>query len=476
MTYPDRFAPLTARWPGHTVLLLALLALLIAILPTGQSAALLVATTATVLLLRWPVLGLYGLALALPVGPLFRWPLGPAAVGMLDVLLAMTVAAWFLRQVAMRPALRPTPLLWLLAPFATVLLFSTLAAQSLTEALPELVKWAEVLLLYFVAAQMLTPRHRLGVVLALLLAATGESLIGLRQFWLRIGPEAYQLGAYLRAYGTFGQPNPYAGYLGLNLPLGLALTLGWGQALSHQTGFRSRMKVLSFLLITAAMTLLIGLGLLASWSRGGWLGAVVAAIAVLALASGRSRMLLLAGAAATVLVYPLLPPAMSQRLSDIGTYFGLWNARNIPITDANFAILERVAHWQAAWEMFADHFWLGVGIGNWDVSYPAYAIPPWFDAMGHAHNVLFHYAAVAGIFGALSYAWMWLGSLAVALRSAVSPLTQQRFIAIGIVGLLLHLSIHNQFDNLFVQGMPLLFALALSLLPLPHLNTPVPQQ
>jgi len=36
-----------------------------------------------------------------------------------------------------------------------------------------------------------------------------------------------------------------------------------------------------------------------------------------------------------------------------------------------------MAHWQAAWEMFAAHPWPRVGIGNYAVAYPSYALPRW---------------------------------------------------------------------------------------------------
>ena len=164
------------------------------------------------------------------------------------------------------------------------------------------------------------------------------------------------------------------------------------------------------------------------------------------------------------MAYPLVPSALTARLTDLASYMGVWNARGVAVTDENFSVLERVAHWQAAWDMLADHPWLGIGVGNWSVVYPRYAIGQWSDALGHAHNVLFHYAAEAGLVGAAAYLWFWLGSLGAAVLAMTRSRGWDRVIAVGVFGLLVHLSVHNQFDNLFVQGMPLLVALALSLL------------
>lgn len=437
------------------------IALLLARLPVMWSAGVIAVAALGLLMLLHPVSGLYALALAIPLSPHLRLPLDNAGLSLNDILIAAVFLAWSMRTIARRNPLRPAPLLWLILPFGLALAFSTLAATSLEEALPELIKWAEVVVVYFLGAQLLTPRHRLPFAITLLTAAALESLVGLRQFFFRLGPDAYLLGGFLRAYGTFGQPNPYAGYLGLALPLALALTF-WATAEMRQD---RRPFSLLRIVFYAGLCSLIGAGLIASWSRGAWLGAAAAGLAILALASVSGRLALAAGAVAVLLAWPVLPTALTARLAEISAYFGVWNARGIPINDANFSVLERVAHWQVAWEMFADHPWLGIGIGNWAVVYPRYAFAPWTDPLGHAHNVLFHFAAEAGIFGALAFLWFWLGSLAAALRSAFRSHGRDRAIAIGVFGLLVHLSVHNQFDNLLVQGMPLVVALALALLP-----------
>ncbi len=471
-----------SRW-GLVALALLMLALaaMLALQPLKVSLLLLAALAFGLALLLRPVVGLYALALVIPFSAVARVPLGPASIGPTDLLAGATFFAWFLRLAAFRPRPRPAPLLWFLLPFAVVLLYSTLAARSLVAALPELVKWAEVIVIYWLGAQLLTPKHRLPLALTLLAAGSVEALIGIRQFIFRIGPDAYLLGRFLRAYGTFGQPNPYAGYLGLTLPLGASLSL-WSLATMFRkkdwrpgTGDRgarsqaalwSRFKNIALFLLIAEMTGVIGLGVVVSWSRGAWLGVAASSATVLALSSVWGLGLMLALAAALILAWPALPHSVTGRIGDVLGYFGVWNARGVPVTDENFAVLERVAHWQAAWEMFADHFWLGVGVGNWDAAYPDYAIGIWDASLGHAHNVLFHYAAVAGVFGAISYLWLWLGTLWRAFRASLQRSGLNKALAVGVTGMLVHLSVHNQFDNLWVQGMPLLIALALALLPL----------
>ena len=450
------------------------LAAMLAFLPLELVLLLLAGLGFTLALLVWPVVGLYALALVIPFSAVARIPLGPASIGPTDLLVGAVFFAWFLRFTALGGERRPAPLLWFLLPFAFALLYSTLAARSLLAALPELVKWAEVIVVYWLGAQLLTPKHRLPFLLTLLAAGSIEALIGIRQFLFRIGPDAYLLGRFLRAYGTFGQPNPYAGYLGLLLPVGVSLSL-WALVAVFSNPYsvirnpwmgRRRWARIGLLVIIAGMTGLIGLGIVVSWSRGAWLGVMASTAAVLALSSIWGLGILLALAAALVMAWPILPAGITARIGDVARYFGTWNVRGVQVTDANFSILERVAHWQAAWAMFADHFWLGIGVGNWDGVYPEYAIGIWKASLGHAHNVLFHYAAVAGIVGAVSYLWLWLGTLWQAFRASLRHSGLEKAIAVGITGMLVHLSIHNQFDNLWVQGMPLVIALGLALLPL----------
>jgi O-antigen ligase len=137
--------------------------------------------------------------------------------------------------------------------------------------------------------------------------------------------------------------------------------------------------------------------------------------------------------------------------------------RGVEVTDANFAVLERVAHWQAALAMWTDHPWLGVGIGNYEVAYAAYALPQWPLPLGHAHNYYLNIAAEAGLLGLASYLILWGSALIRAWRATRRASGWYWGIALGVLGVLVHLSVHNVFDNLFVHGMYLHVAILLGM-------------
>jgi O-antigen ligase len=206
-----------------------------------------------------------------------------------------------------------------------------------------------------------------------------------------------------------------------------------------------------------------------SWSRGAWLG-LAAAVAVMVLAvvarSGRAAVL---GVVFVVLIVYLLvagglaliPPSIVQRFADFMPYIGVGDVRGIEVTDANFAVLERMAHWQSAMDMWTDNPWLGVGIGNYEPAYARYALPLWPHALGHAHNYYLNIAAEAGILGLLAYVFLWGAALLGAWRAARQASGWYWGVALGVLGMLVHLSVHNFFDNLYVHSMYLLVAILL---------------
>ena len=195
-----------------------------------------------------PAVGLVVLAVAIPFGDFLSLPI--PSVNALDLLVALVIAGWLTQGIARREVVfRRPPLLWPLAILLGIGALSLLQARSWSEGLPELLKWAEFAAVYLVATQVLGRRHVWWVVGALLAAGLVEVALGAYQFLRQVGPEAFILaGRFMRAYGTFRQPNPYAGYLGYLVPVAVSLTLAgvwlWWRSrkpsrLAHSRNLRS---------------------------------------------------------------------------------------------------------------------------------------------------------------------------------------------------------------------------------------------
>ena len=62
-----------------------------------------------------------------------------------------------------------------------------------------------------------------AVLAALFFTGAGQAFMGLVQFAVPFGPGGFAIGPFMRAHGMFGQPNPFAGYLGTIFPITLAV-------------------------------------------------------------------------------------------------------------------------------------------------------------------------------------------------------------------------------------------------------------
>lgn len=484
------------------VILALLIALLLARAPLKLAVVGVGGAGFLILALIWPPIAFPALALAVPFGPTV--PLGGFSVGATDLLVGLVVGVWLARGLAHRHLTWPrAPLVWPLLLYLAAQGLSLRTAWSLSAALPELVKWVEITALYLATVALLDGRRKTQegrasfvvrrelvpsvIALSLIIAAALEALLGLAQFVLRIGPPQFIiLGRFLRAYGTFHQPNPYAGYLGLVLPLALSLALHSVSVVPRSSFvvrlppsvFRSPPSVLrslSSLFRLLLYPLLAGVilaGLLASWSRGGWLGMAAGIGVVVTLRSRRaailSGLLLFLLMAGIVLgVVGALPPSVQARfqgLEDWTLFLRPVELRSIRVTGENFALVERMAHWWAAYAMWVDHPFTGVGVGNYPVAYETYRMPGWKEPLGHAHNILLNVMAETGLVGLLAYTILWGWVFVYGLIRVRRTQGLARALVIGALGGLAHLTVHNLFDNLYVHGMYAYVAVLMGLL------------
>jgi len=416
-----------------------------------------------------------------PWGSVREIRLGAMTVGVTEALIGLVLAAWLAKMIATREikTVHP-PLLLPLLIFLGAILLSLTVTLSLQYSLKEVLKWLEVLGIYLFVVNVIGKREAKVIVLLILLAGISQALLGIYQFFGRVGPEGFLLfDRFMRAYGTFEQPNPYGGYLGLVLPLAYSLSLGAkgygardkGQGIRDKGAAPYSLPLASSILTALATTGLVLMlaALLMTWSRGAWLGFIAAFVVMNVVRSRRAAALF---ALALILLsfvivmggLQLFPEAITQRFLDFLPFLGGVDISRVEITPANFAVIERLAHWQAGWDMFSEHPWLGVGIGNYEPVYPAYALPYWDDPLGHAHNYYLNIAAEAGLVGLSAYLILWAAVFWQAWRAVRRTSGYWQGVAVGILGILTHLAVHNFFDNLYVHGMYVHVAILLGLL------------
>ena len=465
-------APYRLVWGGFV---LGGVGLLLSLLPLDHATLLVLGALATALALVDPVWALYMAVLSVPVQDLL---LLPGGLSVTQVALLLCLASLSLHTLGRHEQPLEFGRLFVpLALFMWVLAVATLfTPYSRSEAFRETMRWSTVPLIYLLTLYALRgATWRLGgLVVCLLLAPALTALIGIGQFWFGIGPESFAIGGgRVRAYGTIGQPNSFAGYMNQAWPLavGVALT-----ALATPWIDTSRRRHL-ITLAAAAAAALTGAALLVSFSRGGWVGALGGMI-VLILAGGRLmpsqlrmgvRQLMVGTVGGLLLLLllgggGLLPAAVVQRAASLVGNLRIFDARGADITPANFAVVERMAHLQAAWNMLQQHPLLGVGPGNYTIAYetpprpdqPPMSVHPWYESRGHAHNYYLHIAAEAGLLGLCAYLLL-VGALVLqalrALRTARGWLW--RGVAVGAAGVVAAVAFHNLFEQLHVLNMGL---------------------
>ena len=433
-----------------------------------------------------PTVGLYAVLVAIAFSPTFGIEDAAFSISAFEPLILLVFLFWLLQGMIRHQISLPREgLFGGMILLLTVLFLSGGSATSYPLALKETLKWVLLVLAYVVTRTTVrTDRAARGLLIALFLTGSAQAIMGAVQFVVPLGPPGFAVGPFIRAHGMFGQPNPFAGYLGTILPIALAMTL-----IPHPGRFRW---------VAGFSFMLIGLGILLSLSRGAWLGLAIS-LTVMTLAwSPRAQKLVVPLAGIVVLVVGLamlglLPPNLATRITSVTDNFGIFDVRNVPPTSENFAVVERMAHWQAGWEMFRDYPFLGVGPGNYPAVYEDYYIPPWKEALGHAHNYYLNMAAEAGVPGLLALLLM-LGLAFRGLRRRIratdpdgslpntsgtsagegetSKITLDppfspafaRALALGLLGSLAMFSIHNLFDNLLVHGVGIQIGVLLGLI------------
>lgn len=342
--------------------------------------------------------------------------------------------------------------------------------------LTEWLKWAVIALMIWHLAQWQRLNWR-WLVFAVLASAVGNAIVGLYIFFGGSGADHLLiLGRYFRAFGTFGQPNPFGGFMGIALPLALmsaahplyqiALDLRARHPISHW-----RVAQLAAASMAAAIILA---ALFVSWSRGAWLGFAVS-LALMLAALPRRRLhgfafaLMLAALFWAIWGAGLLPSSVVNRLTTAATdLFSIRDARGISFTPANYAVVERLAHWQAAIGMAQDHPFLGVGLGNYAQAYDEYRLINWEEPLGHAHNLYLNMLAETGLLGLAAYLTIWLIIFRLTWRTLRHPDRGARAIAIGLLGSWTYIAVHSVFDNLFVNNLFLHIGVLLGVLAILH--------
>lgn len=266
------------------------------------------------------------------------------------------------------------------AAFALMLFFGGVISLSQTSLKPALLMLC-LIFGYFLTVELITSREWLvKCSVACVTSAVLESLYALYLYFTGGGYSSKawvddemfaSIGA--RAVGSLDNPNMLGEYLILIIPIAAVMLIGRGEGLRR---------------FSALLSLgIMGSCLILTWSRGAWLGLILAFVVLLFMWHRRSLWLVFAGILSLPLLTSFLPQSIIYRFTSIGN-----------LSDSSTSY--RVYIWHSAVKMIKDNFVSGIGIGEgaWDRLYPLYTYMG-VEAAPHSHNLYLQIWLELGVFG-----------------------------------------------------------------------------
>ena len=319
---------------------------------------------------------------------------------------------WTLRDPAARLAAR-VPLWQPVMAFSAVTLVSALASGHAASALVASKELLLVAALYVTADALAGPADGHRFLSALLVVVTVAAVAGLLQTALCPGPGPdYGWPSWLyhrcyRARGFFSIYMTLAGVLSLVLLACLPRLLP-GAAMARWT---------------IAPWLVSLLGLLATYTRGAWMGFGAAVLSLLPL-TRKGRWLLLVGLVLLAIGALAGPKHLRERFLTMGN-------------PEDPTVKERVYMWRSGLTIWREHPVLGVGPGELKRVYERYALPEAVKKRtGHVHNTPLQMLVERGVLGLAAWLWIWVAFFARAiglLRRLPGDAASERTLVIGSI-------------------------------------------
>jgi O-antigen ligase len=467
-----------------------------------------------------PRAALYLMPIAVPWGSIDTLTLGGLDLNSADILVGFLIIGWLLGYV-LRPATYrgevgvdhigvrdreegriPNYLIIAMLLMLATMILSMVVAVDIRSSLKEIAKWGEFVIIVLLGAQYLRTRGQIYTIAVItILAGITQAFYGYIQDFYNLGPESFIRASSLRVYGSFGQPNPFGGYINMPLAIALALLL---------LGRNRTTRILG-----GIATVFLAIAVYLSQSKGAEMAAAAGLLLIIFVGMPRLRrpigLAALVGLGVVALFtlgripITVINPLLKQ--------VGLAGLSFTSPSSADYATAERIAHWIAGIRMFLAHPILGVGIGNFPDVYANYYITIFSVSLDHAHDYYINTAAETGVVGLVAFLFFLMAHFVASgssylhinkrFRAAEAQATQpapiiekplgredkiallinpvrmstwycpsgiyrqirtlgnDRALAIGLIAALLTVCVHNLVDDLYVHSMTNLMALLL---------------
>lgn len=306
----------------------------------------------------------------------------------------------------------------LIIVFLVMSLFSLSYAASKTAVISEAMRFLEYVILFYLILLNADKKFINRGLLLFYISMLASAAFGIFQFVFNLS--GYEVGGYLgrgRVYGTFENPNYWGAAVNLIIFYPLISYI-------ENKKDRKAYNIVIFFVLFANLIL--------SFTRGSWLGF---GLGLVFLAIIRYRKWLISlpfiGGAAMLL------PFIRKRL--------------VSILQFQDTTLGRIKLWKTGWYMFKDHFWLGVGNGNFLTYYPEYIKKhptlTVYKTQATVHNSYLKMLAELGIFGGLLFTGIY-GLMFYMIYSLLKITKKYKVQIIAFLGFWIAYLFQNLLNNL----------------------------
>lgn len=306
----------------------------------------------------------------------------------------------------------------LIVVFMLMSIFSITYAASKTAVISEAMRFMEyVILFYLILINADTEFVNRGMML-FYISMLVSAAYGVFQFTFNLS--SFEVGSYInrgRVYATFDNPNYWGAAVNLIIFFPL---ISFIENREDRKGF----NIVIFIALLANLIL--------SFTRGSWLGF---ALGLLFLAVIRYRKWLLG--LPFIAAISMLIPFIRDRL--------------LSILQFQDTTLGRIKLWKTGWYMFKDHFWLGVGNGNFLTYYPEYIKKhptlTVYKNQATVHNSYLKMLAELGIFGGLIFTAIY-GMMFYMIYSLLKRTKKYKVHVLAFLGFWIAYLFQNLLNNL----------------------------
>jgi len=285
--------------------------------------------------------------------------------------------------------------------FVIALLWGVINSFATMSSLKQVMVHGSFILFYFVVINVIRTKEQWKALLKVFIASAFiVALYGIVQNFFGVSSAESWIDEDMfgnigqRVYSFFNNPNVLGEFLVLTIPIGVALL--W-------TKIKEEHRVLFAFVLMCMVGCMIF-----TWSRGAWLGMLIAVALYLVISDKRWMF-------AGILCVLLIPIALyvTGNTAIIERFISIGNT-------ADTSTAYRVSIWNASVNMIGDFWVCGIGIGSdaYTTIYPSYALPGAKFAL-HSHNLFLQFWVETGLIGIVSLVAVILGFIKTVFSTSV---------------------------------------------------------